>query len=201
MNLRRGKSDSIGQTTSSTSSTYNTRGSTSATTSSHTIGSNNVTGATSTRSAFSFGTFTPSRIDAAAVSAIPAGGLSPRGTQELQSETDLPPNNQLQATGSAAPSSVVLEKQTGHPADSMVSRKRKGEVSHSQAYGLIRLVREYARQHPGILDSGEAQVTLPPTGHEQLPYDIEPPKSNWPIPRLPLADDWSDEPKAVQQCY
>jgi hypothetical protein len=100
-----------------------------------------------------------------------------------------------------ASSSVVLEKQTGHPADSMVSRKRKKEVSHSQAYELVRLVQEYTQQHPGILDSGEVLVTLPSTGHEQLPYEIEPPTSTWPIPRLPLADAWANEPKVVQECY
>jgi len=62
------------------------------------------------------------------------------------------------------------------------------------------MVREYARQNPGLLDSGEAHVTLPLTGYEQLPYDIDPPMSDWPIPRLPLADEWSDEPKDVQKC-
>jgi hypothetical protein len=54
------------------------------------------------------------------------------------------------------------------------------------AYSLLRTLRNFCCENPGVLDTTSALVQLPPVGDAQSPYQIPPPPPVWPVPQLPL---------------
>ena len=53
------------------------------------------------------------------------------------------------------------------------------------AYSLLRTLRNFCCENPGVLDTTSALVQLPPVGDAQSPYQVLPPPV-WPVPQLPL---------------
>ena len=54
------------------------------------------------------------------------------------------------------------------------------------AYSLLRTLRSFCCENPGVLDTTSALVQLPPVGDERSPYQVPPPPPAWPVPQLPL---------------
>ena len=54
------------------------------------------------------------------------------------------------------------------------------------AYSLLRTLRLFCCENPGVLDTTSALVQLPPVGDAQLPFQVAPPPPAWPVPQLPL---------------
>ena len=54
------------------------------------------------------------------------------------------------------------------------------------AYSLLRTLRNFCCENPGVLDTTSALVQLPPVGDAQSPYQVPPPPPVWPVPQLPL---------------
>ena len=47
-------------------------------------------------------------------------------------------------------------------------------------------MRQFCYANPGVLDFTVAWIQLPPVGDTRSPYQVPPPESSRPIPRLPL---------------
>ncbi len=54
------------------------------------------------------------------------------------------------------------------------------------AYSLLRTLRNFCCENPGVLDTTSALVQLPPVGDAQSPYQVPPPSPDWPVLQLPL---------------
>jgi hypothetical protein len=54
------------------------------------------------------------------------------------------------------------------------------------AYSLLRTLRNFCCENPGVLDTTSALVHLPPVGDAQSPYQVLPPPLVWPVPQLPF---------------
>jgi hypothetical protein len=54
------------------------------------------------------------------------------------------------------------------------------------AYSLLRTLRLFCCENPGVLDTTSALLQLPPVGDAQSPYQVPPPPPVWPVPQLPL---------------
>jgi hypothetical protein len=54
------------------------------------------------------------------------------------------------------------------------------------AYSLLRTLRNFCCENPGVLDTTSALVQLPPVGDAQSPYQVPPPPPVRPVPQLPL---------------
>ena len=54
------------------------------------------------------------------------------------------------------------------------------------AYSLLRKLRLFCCENPGVLDTTSALVQLPPVGDAQSPFQVAPPPPAWPVPQLPL---------------
>jgi hypothetical protein len=50
------------------------------------------------------------------------------------------------------------------------------------AYSLLRTLRLFCCENPGVLDTTSALVQLPPVGDAQSPYQVPPPPPVWPVP-------------------
>jgi hypothetical protein len=51
---------------------------------------------------------------------------------------------------------------------------------------LLRKLRLFCCENPGVLDTTSALVQLPPVGDAQSPFQVAPPPPAWPVPQLPL---------------
>ena len=54
------------------------------------------------------------------------------------------------------------------------------------AYSLLRTLRNFWCENPGVLDITSALIQLPAVGDAQSPYQVPPPLPVWPVPQLPL---------------
>ncbi len=54
------------------------------------------------------------------------------------------------------------------------------------AYSLLRTLRTFCCENPGVLNTTAALVQLPPVGDARTPYQTPPSASVWPVPQLPL---------------
>jgi hypothetical protein len=54
------------------------------------------------------------------------------------------------------------------------------------AHSLLRTLRNFCCENPGVLDITSALVQLPLVGDTQSPYQVPPPAPVWPVPQLPL---------------
>ena len=99
-------------------------------------------------------------------------------------EDDLPPSNQLEvgeivpeARLPILPGAMVLPEVT-LPLNTM---------QMNTAYSLLRTLRSFCCENPGVLDTTSALVQLPPVGDERSPFQVPPPPPlAWPVPLLPL---------------
>jgi hypothetical protein len=82
------------------------------------------------------------------------------------SEDVLPPSNQLVQLPEVALPLSTLQVNT--------------------AYSLLRILRTFCCENPGVLDTTAALVQLPPVGDVPSPYQVPPPAPAWPVPQLPL---------------
>ena len=75
------------------------------------------------------------------------------------------------------------------------------------AYSLLRTLRNFCCENPGVLDTTSALVQLPPVGDAQSPYQVPPPPPVWPVPQLPLrglsltGDLRSEQEKYAENVY
>ena len=71
----------------------------------------------------------------------------------------------------------------------------------NMAYSLLRTLRNFCCENPGVLDTTSALVQLPPVGDAQSPYQVPPPLPVWPVPQLvainPLSPLVPDQSKKV----
>ena len=68
----------------------------------------------------------------------------------------------------------------------------QGQIMWKQAYDLVRLVRQYTCHHPGILGHMEAVARVRPVVEdEDSPGWVDPPTSDWPVPHVPLNEEWT----------
>ena len=98
-------------------------------------------------------------------------------------EDDLPPSNQLEvgeivpeARLPILPGAMVLPEVT-LPLNTM---------QMNTAYSLLRTLRSFCCENPGVLDTTSALVQLPPVGDARSPFQVPPPPPAWPVPLLPL---------------
>ena len=71
-------------------------------------------------------------------------------------------------------------------------------VQINTAYSLLRTLRTFCCENPGVLNTTAALVQLPPVSDARSPYQTPPSASVWPVPQLPLNalslnDELSDE--------
>jgi len=99
------------------------------------------------------------------------------------SEDDLPPSNQLKV------SQIIPETMLPSRPGAMILPTLALPMNTLQvntAYSLLRTLRNFCCENPGVLDTTSALVQLPPVGDERLPYQVPPPPSAWLVPQLPL---------------
>jgi len=111
--------------------------------------------------------------------------------------TPLPPSNQLGVS-----IGQVAEVPTYSQPDPLfhpIGTVDPSEVRSSQAVDLIRVLRQFVQRHPGTLGNmvaASAPVSM--CGADQPPYNVRPPRSDWPIPPLPLEADWNASASAAR---
>jgi hypothetical protein len=98
-------------------------------------------------------------------------------------EDDLPPSNQLEV-GQLVPEAmlpilpgVMVLPEVTLPLNTM---------QMNTAYSLLRTLRSFCCENPGVLDTTSALVQLPPVGDARSPFQVPPPPPAWPVPLLPL---------------
>ena len=99
-------------------------------------------------------------------------------------EDDLPPSTQLDVlptVGPASTSSLVQTEQMLLPEVALPV----SQIRLKTAYDLLRLLRQFSCSHLGVLGTTTASVQLPPVGSSPHVYQVPPPSSSWPVPRLP----------------
>ncbi len=98
-------------------------------------------------------------------------------------EDDLPPSNQLEV------SQIVPETMLPSQPGSMILPEVTlplNTLQENTAYSLLRMLRLFCCENPGVLDTTSALVQLPPVGDAQSPYQVPPPPPVWPVPQLSL---------------
>jgi hypothetical protein len=109
--------------------------------------------------------------------------ISPASSSLFLSEDDLPPSNQLEV------SQIVPETMLPSRPGAMVLPEVTLPLNTLQvntAYSLLRTLRNFCCENPGVLDTTSALVQLPPVGDAQSPYQVPPTPPAWPVPQLPL---------------
>ena len=99
-------------------------------------------------------------------SPIASQSIPPASSSFFLSEDDLPPSNQLVQLPEVALPLSTLQVNT--------------------AYSLLRILRTFCCENPGVLDTTAALVKLSPVGDIRSPYQVPPPAPAWPVPQLPL---------------
>ena len=135
-------------------------------------------------------------------SPIASQSVPPASSSVFLTEDDLPSSNQLEV-----PQIMVSDTMLPGPSGAM----RLPEVTLplttlqvNTAYSLLRTLRTFCCENPGVLDTTAALVQLPPVGDARSPYQVPPPAPAWPIPQLPLnalslVGDLSDEQEEYAQ--
>jgi hypothetical protein len=101
----------------------------------------------------------------------------------LAAEDDLPPSNQLEVV------QIVPETMLPILPGAMILPEVTLPLNTMQvntAYSLLRTLRSFCCENPGVLDTTSALVQLPPVGDERSPFQVPPPPPAWPVPLLPL---------------
>ena len=114
---------------------------------------------------------------------VASQSIPPASSSLFLSEDDLPPSNQLEV------SQIVPETMLPSRPGAMVLPEVTLPLNTLQvntAYSLLRTLRSFCCENPGVLDTTSALVQLLPVGDERSPYQVPPPPPAWPVPQLPL---------------
>jgi len=116
-------------------------------------------------------------------SPVASQSIPPASSCLFLSEDDLPPSNQLEV------SQIVPEMMLPSRSGTMILPEITLPLNTLQvntAYSLLRTLRNFCFENPGVLDTTSALVQLPSVGDVQSPYQVLPPAPAWPVPQLPL---------------
>ncbi len=116
-------------------------------------------------------------------SPVASQSIPPASSSVFLAEDDLPPSNQLEV------SQIVPETMLPSRPGAMILPEVTLPLNTLQvntAYSLLRTLRNFCCENPGVLDTTSALVQLPPVGDAQSPYQVPPPPPVWPVPQLPL---------------
>ena len=116
-------------------------------------------------------------------SPVASQSIPPASSSLFLSEDDLPPSNQLEV------SQIVPETMLPSRPGAMILPELTLPLNTLQAntaYSLLRTLRNFCCENPGVLDTTSALVQLPPVGDAQSPFQVPPPSPAWPVPQLPL---------------
>jgi hypothetical protein len=116
-------------------------------------------------------------------SPVASNSVPPASSSLFLTEDDLPPSNQLEV------SQIVPETMLPSQPGAMILPEVTLPLSTLQmntAYSLLRMLRLFCCENPGVLDTTSALVQLPPVGDAQSPFQVAPPPPAWPVPQLPL---------------
>jgi hypothetical protein len=114
---------------------------------------------------------------------VASQSIPPASISLFLAEDDLPPSNQLEV------SQIVPETMLpSHPGAIFFPEVTLplNTLQVNTAYSLLRTLRNFCCENPGVLDNTSALVQLPPVGDAQSPYQVPPPPPVWPVPQLPL---------------
>ncbi len=112
-----------------------------------------------------------------------SNSVPPASSSLFLTEDDLPPSNQLEV------SQIVPETMLPSQPGAMILPEVTLPLNTLQvntAYSLLRTLRLFCCENPGVLDTTSALVQLPPVGDVQLPYQVPLSPPVWPVPQLPL---------------
>jgi hypothetical protein len=116
-------------------------------------------------------------------SPVASNAVSPASSSLFLTEDDLPPSNQIGVA------KIVPETMLTNQPGAMILPEVTLPLSTLQmktAYSLLRTLRLFCCENPGVLDTTSALVQLPPVGDAQSPFQVAPPPPAWPVPQLPL---------------
>ncbi len=116
---------------------------------------------------------------------FPSGvqSIPPASSSLFLAEDDLLPSNQLEV------SQIVPETMLPSRPGAMILPEVTLPLNTLQAntaYSLLRTLRNFCSENPGVLDTTSELVQLPPVGDAQSPYQVPPSPPVWPVPQLPL---------------
>ncbi len=116
-------------------------------------------------------------------SPVASNSIPPSSRSLFLTEDDLPPRNQLDV------SQIVPETMLPSHPGAMILPEITLPLNTMQvnntAYTLLRTLRLFCCENPGVLDTTSALVQLPPVGDAQSPYQVPPPPPVWSVPQLP----------------
>jgi hypothetical protein len=112
-------------------------------------------------------------------SPVASNSVPPASSSLFLTEDDLPPSNQLEVS-QIVPETMLLSQ----PGAMILPEVNTLQVN--TAYSLLRTLRLFCCENPGVLDTTSALVQLPPVGDAQSPYQVPPPPPVWPVPQIPL---------------
>ena len=118
-------------------------------------------------------------------SPLASNSVPPTSSRLFLTEDDLPPSNQLEVA------QIVPETMLPSNPGAMILPEVTLPLNTRQvttAYSLLRTLRLFCCENPGVLDTTSALVQLPPVGDAQSPYQVPPPPPVWPVPQLPLRE-------------
>ena len=104
--------------------------------------------------------------------------------QFFLSEDDLPPSNQLEVPQIVIPDTMLPGSSSTMQLSEVMLPLSTMQVN--TAYSLLRTLRTFCCENPGVLDTTAALVQLPPVGDARSPYQVPPPAPAWPVLQLPL---------------
>ena len=109
--------------------------------------------------------------------------IPPASSSLFLAKDDLPPSNQLEVL------QIVQETMLPSRPGAMIFPEVTLPLNTLQvntAYSLLRTLRNFCCENPGVLDTTSALVQLPPVGDAQSRYQVPPPPPVWPVLQLPL---------------
>jgi hypothetical protein len=116
-------------------------------------------------------------------SPVASNAIPPASSSLFLTEEDLPPSNQLEI--SQIVPNTMLPSQPGAMTLPEVTLPLN-KMQMNTAYSILRTLRQFCCENPGVLDTTAALVQLPPVGDAQSPYQVPPPPPVWPVPQIPL---------------
>ena len=116
-------------------------------------------------------------------SPVASNSIPPASSSLFLTEDDLPPSNRLDV--SQIVPETMLPSQPGATILPEVTLPLN-TMQVNTAYSLLRALRLFCCENPGVLDTTSALVQLPAVGDAQLHYQVPPPPPVWPVPQLPL---------------
>jgi hypothetical protein len=117
---------------------------------------------------------------------VASNSIPPASSSLFLTEDDLPSSNQLEVL-QIVPETMLPRSHPGAMIFPEVALPLN-TMQVNTAYSLLRTLRLFCFENPGVLDTTSALVQLPPVGDAQSPYQVPPPPPVWPVPQLPLRE-------------